>query len=241
MRSNAILNIENDEKFCFVWSILAHLQPIAFVKNGHQARVSNYRQYFEELKIEGFVFTNGYKCSDTHRYDRSNQLPVNLYKYYFDQVQIKWKHKLIPIEISENDSDKVFNFLLYKNHYALIKKSRGFLGKNNRKFVCRRSLSSYTSENMLMIRTIKGEQQEITTTRTSNESHLHWKKHFLENPLYFRNIEDFQADIEIDISDTGNKTIGNYKQNLLCNGFYIVTELEDVLKSGFYKSPLSIL
>ena len=25
LRSNAILNIQNDDKYCFIWSILAHL------------------------------------------------------------------------------------------------------------------------------------------------------------------------------------------------------------------------
>ena len=27
IRSNAILNIQNDDKYCFIWSILAHLYP----------------------------------------------------------------------------------------------------------------------------------------------------------------------------------------------------------------------
>ena len=31
-------------------------------------------------------------------------------------------NNLIPIGISKNDKDKVFDLLLYKNHYALIKK-----------------------------------------------------------------------------------------------------------------------
>ena len=27
IRSNAILNIQNDDKYCFIWSILAHMFP----------------------------------------------------------------------------------------------------------------------------------------------------------------------------------------------------------------------
>ena len=38
MRSNAILNIENDDKYCFLWSILANLYPC---NNHHPNRVSN--------------------------------------------------------------------------------------------------------------------------------------------------------------------------------------------------------
>ena len=36
----------------------------------------------------------------------------------------------------------------------------------------------------------------------------------------------------------GNKTTNIYKQNPVLNGYEIVPELEDVLKSGYYKSPL---
>ena len=41
LRSNAILNIENNDKYCFLWSILASLYPC---NNNHPNRVSNYRR-----------------------------------------------------------------------------------------------------------------------------------------------------------------------------------------------------
>ena len=36
----------------------------------------------------------------------------------------------------------------------------------------------------------------------------------------------------------GDKKTNIYKQNPVCNGYYIVSELNDVLKSGYYHSPL---
>ena len=54
LRSNAVLNFENNDKFCFIWSILASLQPC---NNNHPNRFSNYRQYFDELNVGGFDFT----------------------------------------------------------------------------------------------------------------------------------------------------------------------------------------
>ena len=69
LRSNAILNIENNDKYCFLWSILAYLRPC---NNNHPNRVSNYRQYFNELNIQGFDFTNGFKCSDVHKFNELN-------------------------------------------------------------------------------------------------------------------------------------------------------------------------
>ena len=58
LRSSAILNIQNNDKNCFIWSILASLHSC---KNDHLNRVSNYKQYFNELNINGFDFTNGFK------------------------------------------------------------------------------------------------------------------------------------------------------------------------------------
>ena len=64
------------------------------------------------------------------------------------------------------------------------------------------------------------------------------KKHFHKNTLYFQLYADFEADNEKDKSSKGNKTTNIYKQNPVLNGYEIVSELEDVFKSGYYKSPL---
>ena len=235
LRSNAILNIENNDKYCFLWSILAWLHPC---NNNHPNRVSNYKQYFNELNIQDFDFTNGFKCRDVHKFNELNNLSVNIFELNFYQDQNQWKHKLIPIEISKNNSDRVIDLAIYKNHYVLIKKLDVFLGDHNKKFICRRCLSSYTSENMLIKHKQKCGDDNITTIKTSNESHLFWKKHFHKNPLYFRIYADFEADNEKDNSIVGNKTTNIYKQNPVLNGYHIVSELEDVLKSDYYKSPL---
>ena len=64
------------------------------------------------------------------------------------------------------------------------------------------------------------------------------KKHFHKNPLYFKIIADFEADKEVNGCSLGNKTTNIYKQNPVVNGYYNIYELEDVLESGFYESPL---
>ena len=235
LRSNAILNVENNDKYCFLWSILAWLYPC---NNNHPNRVSNYRQYFNELNIQGFDFSKGFRCNDVHKFNELNILSVNIFELAFYQDQNQWKHKLIPIEISKNNSDKVIDLAIYKNHYVLIKKLDVFLGDHNKKYICRRCLSSYTSENMLMKHKEKCGDDNITTIKASNKSHLHWEKHFHKNPLYFRIYADFEADNEKDDSIVGNKTTNIYKQNPVLNGYHIVSELEDVLKSDYYKSAL---
>ena len=235
LKSCSILHIENNDKYCFLWSILASLYPCT---NNHPNRVSNYRQYFNELNIQDFDFTDGFKCSDVHKFNELNNLSVNIFELVFYQEQNQWKHKLIPIEITKNDSGRVIDLAIYKNHYVLIKKLDVFLGDHNKKFICRRCLSSYTSENMLLKHKEKCGDDNITSIKTSNESHLSSKKHFHKNPLYFRIYADFESDNEKDNTVVGNKTTNIYKQNPVLNGYYIVSELEDILKSDYYKSPL---
>ena len=91
---------------------------------------------------------------------------------------------------------------------------------------------------MLIKRKQKCGVNNITTIKTSNESNLHWKKHFQKNPLYFRIYADFEAVNEKDISNIGNETTNIYKQNPVLNGYHIESDLEGILKSGYHKSPL---
>ena len=202
LRSNAILNIENNDKYCFIWSVLASLHPC---NNIYPNRVSNYKQYFNELIIQDFNFTNEFKCSDVHRFNEIIKLSVNIFESNFYQDQNHWKHKLVPIEISKNDVDRVIDLAIYENHYVIIKKLDVFLGDHNKKFLCRRCLNSYTNEKMLRLHKPKCENNDITTIRTSPESHLHWKKHFHKNPLFFRIYADFEGDNEKDNSIIGKK------------------------------------
>ena len=177
LRSSAILNIKNDDKYCFLWSILAKLHPC---ENSHPDRVTNYKPYFNELNIEGLVFSIGFRCSDMYRYEKLNNLSINIYQLGFDQN----KHKLITIEISKNETDKIVDLLIYKNHYVLIKKLNVFIGKHDCKYVCRKCLNSYTTNSMLnKHKKLCKESQQI---KTSPNSHIYWKKFFQKNKLYFR-------------------------------------------------------
>ena len=229
LRSSAILNIKNNDKYCFLWSILAYLHPCENNSN----IVSSYRDYFNELNIEGFDFTNGFKCSDVYRFEKLNNLSINIYELGFDQN----KYKLIPIEISKNESDKVIDLLIYENHYVLIKKLNVFIGKRDCKYVCRKCLNSYTTNSMLVKhKKLCKENQQL---KTSPNSHIYWKKYFQKNNLYFRIYADFEADNKKENIKIGDKTTNIYKQEPICCGYYIVSELEDVLKSGYHKSPLA--
>ena len=167
-----------------------------------------------------------------------NNLSNNLFELNFYQDKNKRKYNLIPIEISKNDSETVNDVIIYNNHYALVKKVNVILGDHNRSFVCRWCLSSYTNENMLKKHKEKCQNKALTTIKTSTDSHVYWKKHFHKNPFYFRMYTDFEANSEKDNSSIGNRTTNIYNLNPVLNSYRIISELDDVLKSGFHKSPL---
>ena len=99
LRTSAILKLENNDKCCFLWSILAELHPC---NNSLPNRISNYRKNFVEIILEGFDFSNGFKCSNSHKFKELNNLSTNEFESNFYQDQNERKYKLIPIEISKN-------------------------------------------------------------------------------------------------------------------------------------------
>ena len=108
-RSNAYLNIENNDNYCFLWSILASLHPC---DKNHPYRVSSFIQYFDKLNIENFDFTNGFKCSDVLKFSELNSLFINIFELNFYQDQNKGENKLMPIEVSKNESDSVIDITI---------------------------------------------------------------------------------------------------------------------------------
>ena len=109
LRSNAILNIENDDKYCFLWNILAYLHPC---KKFHPNTVSMNRQFFSELNIQGFDFANGFKCSGVQKFNELKNLSINIFELNFYQDQKKRRHILTPVEVSKNESDRVIDLLI---------------------------------------------------------------------------------------------------------------------------------
>ena len=111
-------NLKKNEKFCFILSVQASLKPCS---KGHSNRVSNYRQLFRESNFHSFDFTNGFKCSDVPKLQKLNNSSIDIFELIFQQDQNKWKHNIIPIETSENESDEVVDLLLYNKLSALNK------------------------------------------------------------------------------------------------------------------------
>ena len=132
LRSNAILNKAKDNNFPFIWSLLAQFHPR---KDSHPKRVKNYRQNLNESNIEGVDFSCGFRCSDVPIFENLNNSSINIFELIFYQDQNEWTHSLIPMEFSKNESDRVVDLLIHKNHYSFINKIHVFFENHIKIFV----------------------------------------------------------------------------------------------------------
>ena len=72
---------------------------------------------------------------------------------------------------------------------------------------------------MIMLQKQKCGEDNITTLKTSTESHISWRKPFHKNLSFFRINAGFEVDNEEDNSNIGNKTTNIHKQIPVLYGY----------------------
>ena len=235
IRTNAVLNSQNVDTYCFLWSILANIHPIG----KDPQRVSKYKPYQNELNVSGIDFTNGMKIVDIPRFEILNPtLSINVFENSKEEEN---DYKLFPLYISKNiENRRIIDLILYKNHYILLKKLHVFIGKHDNQYVCRNCLSSYSvlSELTTHKKLCGGKMKSVYIP--CKKTHIKWDKYYQKMPLYTMIIADFEARNEPIINQDNiiNKTIDICKQIPCCNGFYVINKLTDLPRDcGYYKSP----
>ena len=71
--THSVINIQNEDNKCFLYSILAALHP---VKDNPQ-RVSNYESYIEELNTDGISMPM--TLNKIRKFEKMNNLTINVY------------------------------------------------------------------------------------------------------------------------------------------------------------------
>ena len=237
IRSNAILNIQNNDSYCFLWSILASIHPIN--DKNHPYRVSKNIPYKNELNIHNIDFTNGMKITDIDKFENLNtQLSINVFEYTTDEDN---DYKLVPLYISKNiENRRIIDLILYKNHYILLKKLHVFIGKHDNCYDCRNCLSSYSVQSELITHKILCGNKNKSVYIPSKETHVKWNKYYQKMPIYSIIIADFEARNEpiINQDNVISKTIDVCKQIPSCNGLYVINKIKDLpIEMDYYKSP----
>ena len=135
-KSRSIINIQNDDQFCFVWCILAHLHK---AKN-NACKVYNYKQYFNNLNTTNLTFPM--HISQIPKFEKQNGLNINVFELETDSLR--------PVYVNKNYLKPQIDLLLYQNHYCLITNVARLLTDNrNLNFVCRRCLNVFGTQLIL--------------------------------------------------------------------------------------------
>ena len=235
IRTNSILNIQNNDTYCFLWSILAAIHPV----NKDPQRVSKYKPYQNELNINDIDFTNGMRIIDIPKFEKlNNHLSINVFEYSKEEDN---EYQLVPLYISKNiENRRIIDLILYKNHYILLKKLHVFIGKHDNCYVWRNCLNSYTIQSELKTHKILCGNKNKSVYIPCKGTHVKWNKYYQKMPIYSMIIADFEARDEPIYNENNQlcNTLDIYKQIPCCSGFYIINKSNDLpIYSGYYKSP----
>ena len=141
--TRAILNIQNQDDKCFLWSILAYLYPTEH----HSYRVQKYLPYQQALNMQNIPYP--VLIVDIPKFEKQNNISVNV---------IGYEEGYYPLYISSNQKQKHVNLLLFekdgKSHYCLIKDFNKMLHSqtkhNGRKYFCTYCLHGFSREDLLL-------------------------------------------------------------------------------------------
>ena len=99
----ALVNVQNKDQNCFLYSILASLYPV----KQNAERVSKYKKYLDKLNYKGIEMPMAVK--DIDKFEKMNDLVINVYGCTEDGTQI-WPRRIIKRRDKE-----VINLLMLEN------------------------------------------------------------------------------------------------------------------------------
>ena len=222
--NKSIINIKNDDQFCFLWCILAHLFPV----EDHKNRTSSYSMHTNELILNGLEFPM--KIKDIPKFENLNtqsafgKLNVNVFELTGPV--------LTPIHINKNYLESQIDLLLFENHYCLITKLHCLLNKDSHmKWVCRRCLTAFSSEDILNQHIDRCQKQQPTNIKFSWKDHLKFEDYHMKVPVPIRLYADFEC---INLKSDVTKVL--YKQIPIALGFYLISPFGNNYSSYFGES-----
>ena len=216
--NKSIINIKNDDQFCFLWCILAHLFPV----EDHKNRTSNYSIHTNKLILNGLEFPM--KIKDIPKFENLNNLNVNVFELT--------KTVLTPIHTNTNYDQPQIDLLLYQNHYCLITKLHCLINKDSHmKWVCRRCLTAFSSEDILSQHIDRCQKQQPTNITFSWKDHLKFEDYHMKVPIPIRVYADFER-----INQPTDNPKVLFKQIPIAVRFYIISPFGNNYNSYFGES-----
>ncbi|KAB0790010.1 hypothetical protein PPYR_15698, partial [Photinus pyralis] len=172
----AVINVKNNDQFCFLWSIVAALYPVD--KNAD--RVNNYPHFDQVLKRGSIKFP--IKLTDIKIFEDLNDISINLYcvdkrNIFPFMLSSKVDNRktvnllvLVPSKSAKvhNSSNSYYHFAWIKNMSALL--SAQLSRRGHKKFFCNICLNHFLSSDLVKKHTLKCHKVNKCSIRLPNDS-----------------------------------------------------------------------
>ena len=164
------------------------------------------------------------KIKDIPKFENLNNLNVNVFELT--------GAVLSPIHINKNYLQSQIDLLLFENHYCLITKLHCLLNKDSHmKWLCRRCLTAFSSEDILNQHIDRCQKQQPTNITFSWKDHLKFEDYHMKVPVPIRVYADFEC---INLKSDIPKVL--YKQIPIAVGFYLISPFGNKYNSYFGES-----
>ena len=214
--SQSIINIKNNDQYCFLWCILAYLYPVENNKN----ITSSYSKHFDKFNLEGLEFPM--KVKDIPKFENLNiGLCINVFELT--------GNVLTPIHVNKNYLQPQIDLLLYQNHYCLITKLHCLINKDSHmKHVCRTCLTAFSSQPVLIDHIDRCQKQQPTKITFSWKDQLKFEHYHMKIPVPIRVYADFEC-----INQPQNTPNVLFKQIPIAVGYYVISPVGNYYYSYF--------
>ena len=203
--NKSIINIKNNDQNCFLWCILAQLYPV----ENHKDRLSKYISHLNKLNLKGLEFPM--KVKDIPKFENLNNLNINVFELT--------GNVLTPIHVNKNYLQPQIDLLLYQNHYCLITKLHCLINKDSHmRRVCRRCLTAFSSQPVLIDHIDRCQKQQPTKITFSWKNQLKFEDYYMKVPVPIRVYADFEC---INQPQKDPKVL--FKQIPIAVGYYVIS------------------
>ena len=239
----AVRNVRNDDNLCFQWTYLAAIHADEVTK--HAERVSHYKKYVDELKMEGIEMPM--QLHDISKFERLNNCSVSVYGLeteYLD-VEEEWNNYIYPLRVARELKEKHVYMLLItdgeKSHYCWIRNLSRLIGNQYSKYggelaYCRFCLHGYVGK------AIKGQFTRLEDAKRRRDEHepecfKHNGQLLIfpeEDYVEFKNVQkqveapfcvyaDFESVLNgVDNSEDDDKHTKKYQEHNACSFSYLL-------------------
>ena len=192
MRKKSIINMENKDDKCFLWSVLRYLHP----REKDSTRINDLREYENDLNFKGIDFPILVK--DIQKFENQNpNIPgINV-------SSINDNNKIYPLRLNQKDAKKSIDLFLFSKdenqHYSLIKNfsrlTRSQITSNCKKIhICKKCFTHFTKKYLFQKHSRYCNKNETVAVKMPTKNTiLNFQNHFKKLSIPFVIYADFEC------------------------------------------------